>query len=278
MNNPMYKKSTLLILIDPFVHPDIDRDEFNNVTHNRYAKEVFNYVKDRTNNVKYFFLAVYDSPTFLKNEKWCGKTSKRKSLENRVFTYKLEEYGPAKNFSHTYCPSLESAFDDLNKQNVLATSAFFTQDLKDFLDTYPDIKNVIISGEAWQQCIKFRPLGIYNVVQLLKKYKKINLLIDSNLIGGMSSTGIVLNEDKTSILGEPCWENVGGSLFYLPKEKYDLYLEKDIYSDYSEYTVTLETDDFHIIKGENIDLFLNDSVSAKHITLDLFDKVSNFDF
>lgn len=223
--------STLLILIDPFR----DQKREDGVITNKYALKTLEYIKEPSNCINYFFVSAYDCPSFIKNEKWCGKPSKRISLQNRVFTKKIDDYRPSKKTNHIYCDSLDSKFDEFNYKNILTTSAFFTQDLKDFLDTFPNIKNVMIAGEAWEECIRFRPLGIYKVVKLLKDYPKVNLLINKNLIGGMGKSrfgegvGIKLTEDGNQIIGEPSWVKLDDSVFYLPKNKYDLYLQEDVH-------------------------------------------------
>ena len=222
--------STLLILIDPFRNQKVE----DGVITNKYALRTLEYIKEPSNYIDYFFVAVYDCVPFLKNEKWCGVTSKRIFLENRVFTKKIAHYKPG-NTNNIYCDSLDSNFDYFNYKNILTTSAFFTQDLKDFLDTFPNIKNVMIAGEAWEECIRVRPLGIYKVVKLLKDYPKVNLLINKNLIGGMGKSrfgegvGIKLTEDGNRIIGEPSWVKLDDSVFYLPKNKYDLYLQEDVH-------------------------------------------------
>lgn len=274
-------KSTLLIFIDPF--QDSGRaDRKDETRFNKYSLRVLDFIKEPSNSIDYFFLSVYDCPSFLKNEKWCGNTSKRISLQNRVFTKKIAHYKPARDGNHVYCSSLDDKFDDFNHKNILSTSAFFAEDLKNFLDSFPTIRNVMIAGEAWQQCVKFRPLGIYNVVNVLKEYKKVNLVINTNLIGGMASSGIPFSEDGNHIVGEPSWEKIGDSMFYLPKEKYDSYLQEDIFCADEFKRTVIENDNHHkdpsIPSINHIELILNDSISAKHITLDLFDKVSNSDF
>jgi len=274
-------RSTLLILIDPFRDQRREDKEPNN----KYALRTLEYIKEPSNYINYFFVSVYDCLPFLKNEKWCGKTSKRMTLQNRVFTKKISDYRPASEANHLYCESLDSNFDEFNYKNILTTSAFFTQDLKDFLDTFPTIKNVMIAGEAWEQCIRFRPLGIYNVVKLLKDYPKVNLLVDATLIGGFGNgrfgkgVGIAFTEDGNQIIGEPSWEKIEDSLFYLPKNKYDTYLQKDVHFYEEGLRLDIESDLFHPEPGvKHFKLNLKDSISAKHLTLDLFDKVSNSDF
>jgi hypothetical protein len=280
MEIPTFKKDSLLIFIDPFVDPINDREDKSRG--NKYSTKVLDYIKEPTNNINYLFVCVYDCPSFIKNEKWCGKTSKRFSLENRVFTKKIVDYKPSLDTTHIYCPTLDSKFDEFNYKNILTTSAFFTKDLTDFLDTFPNIKNVIIAGEAWQLCIRTRPLGLFSVVNALKKYKKVNLLIEKKLIGGVNGFGVVLNEDEDRIVGEPSWEKIGDSLFYLPKDKYDVYLEQEIHFYEKEFGTEYETDNHHPKKSlekakvdQQINLTLNDCISAKHLKLNLNDKISN---
>lgn len=269
MKIPTFKEDSLLIFIDPFAKNV--REDKKDIP-NKYSTKVLEYIKEPTNNINYLFVCAYDSLSFIKNEKWCGKTSKRISLENRVFTTKVVDYKLGRNFSNIYCSSLDSKFDEFNYKNILTTSAFFTKDLADFLDTFPNIKNVIIAGEAWELCIRFRPLGLLNVVNLLKNYKNVNVIVDFNLIGGMEKTAF-LNKSKKSVVKEPCWKHVEGSMFYLPKDQYDIYLEKyiDVYQEKYPKNYQLEMKDIH--------LELNDYISARHLTLDLFDEiVSKEDF
>jgi hypothetical protein len=280
-------KSTLLILIDPFQGKKKAEEEESTTT-NTYSLKTLEYIKEPSNYIDYLFVSVYDCSSFLKNEKWCGKTSKRVSLENRVFTKKVTQYNPSTVVDHRYCTSLDTRFDEFNHKNILTTSAFLAKDLKDFLDTFSNIKNVMIAGEAWEKCVRFRPLGIGFVLKALKDYPKVNLLIDTTLIGGVTgSDGVVLNEDGDRIIGEPSWEKIGDSIFYLPKNTYDSYLEKEIHyfedKQDSKRTKVINVDmDFkneRTLEKEKVDqqinLTLNDCISAKHLKLNLNDKISN---
>ena len=262
---PSLDDSTLLIYIDPYLVERAKR--------NRQTPKVIKFIEKH--NIQYFFLTVYDSPSFLKNEKWCGLTSKRKTLENRVLTAKIEDYiisakAKRNGAQHIACPDI-MAWEAPAYKNIVSTSAFFISDLMNMLDTY-DIKNVVIVGEAWERCVRFRSLGLANVVPLLSRYEDVNLMIDTSMIGRMTKTNkknpSLLGKDKKSVVGESCWEHIEDTLFYLPKDKYDLYLEKYLDKYQKEYPTT------HKPQCRNIILNLNSAISGKHITLDLSDTVT----
>lgn len=262
---PSLDDSTLLIYIDPYV--------IKPSKNNRQTPKVIKFIEKH--NVNYFFLTPYDSPSFLNNDKWCGAGSKRQSLDNRIFTTKIKDYkisvkAKKEEVQQIVCSDIVRWEPPVHK-NIISTSAFFISDLMNMLDSYP-IKNVVIAGEAWEKCVRFRSLGLENIVPLLSRYEDVNLIIDISMIGRMSTSNnknpSLLGKNKKSVLGEPCWKHIESTLFYLPKDKYDLYLDKYLDKYQKEYPTT------HKPQCRNIILNLNSAISGKHITLDLSDTVT----
>ena len=83
-----------------------------------------------------------------------------------------------------------------------------------YLSIYPEIKNIYVLGSAWEECVKYRPLGYLKLSQLRKK--NINILTHTNLVLSNQSTHPDLSLERH-------WINVEGNVYrYLGNEKVDV--------------------------------------------------------
>lgn len=164
-------------------------------------------------------IAIYDSPLFCEDEYWKKRYTDTFNQSNE---YKIDP-----DFNWAPCPNILSW---RSTKNVFP--GYTIGDLKKILKEFPNTKNILIAGEAWEMCIRNRPLGLLKLIPFLKD-TDINIICDFDIINTMeksNKTGNWFPENETHV-----WEQVAGRLYHLPKKHYDRYLDKYVYMYYDKY-------------------------------------------
>lgn len=99
-----------------------------------------------------------------------------------------------------------------NNPNRYQIAMFQYWEIEYYLSIYPEIKNLYVLGSAWEECVKYRPLGYLNLLQL----QNVNILTHTNLVRSNQSDYPDLSSDRH-------WVNVEGNVYrYLGNEKVDV--------------------------------------------------------
>lgn len=187
----------------------------------------------RKKQVKGALLAIYDSKNIVEDKFWLERRPKdifkdNKYIENQPYSWKW----------WTTCPDIISWRPRKNSNKIICPG-FSIEDLSCLLRRFPNTKNVLIAGDCWEECVRFRPLGLKYIIPFLKE-KDINLICNFDLI----HVNQVLEKnprrgqkDKKKFLrwrqklqrefileNEIVWEHIEGSTYLLPDRHYDRYL------------------------------------------------------
>ena len=80
-----------------------------------------------------------------------------------------------------------------------------------YLSIHPEIKNIYVLGSAWEECVKYRPVGYLQLSQL----QNVNILTHINLVRTNQSNYPDLSSDHH-------WINIEGNVYkYLGNKKVD---------------------------------------------------------
>jgi hypothetical protein len=98
--------------------------------------------------------------------------------------------------------------------NQYQIAMFQYWEIEHYLSMHPEIKNVYVLGSAWEDCVKYRPLGYLNLSQLHRQ--NVNILTHTKLVLANQGTFPDLSSDHH-------WINVEGNVYrYLGNEKVDV--------------------------------------------------------
>lgn len=96
--------------------------------------------------------------------------------------------------------------------NQYQIAMFQYWEIEYYLSIHPEIKNIYVLGSAWEDCVKYRPVGYLE----LSHIQNVNILTHTNLVRTNQSTCPDLSSDRH-------WINVEGNVYrYLGNEKVDV--------------------------------------------------------
>jgi len=130
--------------------------------------------------------------------------SNRQSIKQVTGRSKVLDY-------HTYKKYKQKTIDiilDYVNPNIFQIAMREEKELETYLLSYPEIKNIFVSGIAWEICVKIRPLGYVNI------YEKFCLNSDRRVL---VSTDCVLTCNGEIPELDTQWISVGNNIYeYCP--------------------------------------------------------------
>jgi hypothetical protein len=155
----MLNKPSVAILVDCWDSGLRGRDIFHNIIQFLEQNKFIEYI------VLASYECVLDDPTKIwytnyYKEFW-ALTQDEKLKEMFVLRKKLEKELPKELFKYTE-PSILN-FMDKSKVQISLTSL---EEFEYYLSIHPDIKNVFVLGEAWDGCVRDRPLGYKSLTKI----------------------------------------------------------------------------------------------------------------
>lgn len=264
-------ENTLMIIIDTSVfssYTDRLLETLRTQTIDEETGELLPYI----NTV---FLSLYTAFNLHEDDYWY--VSQRQKFENRIFSSKLKNQ---RKYRGTVKGSKRIL--DYRPSNKLqhCIGVFQTQDLIDYIEhsiaSGTPIKNIMVVGESWQQCMRDRPLGVKNLIPVAEKYK-LNIVTDVSLTAGFPYHQYDKEYEKhvESTVKEDNWKKVKDDVWYLPKREYSNYLERFKNSQ-------REMDKARMPKTQSIKRSTERDGSGSydgtsHVTVNLVEKIKNTD-
>ena len=169
------------------------------------------------NTIKTVVLSSYDSSIellFYNRSIWFQ--NRKEWYENSPMSVKdrsiLEDKENIKNLSNNR--RTDPSILKYHNPNQYQIAMFQYWEIEYYLSIHPEIKNVYIFGSAWEDCVKYRPLGYLELSHL--QLRNVNILTHTNLVRTNQSTCPDLSSDRH-------WINVEGNVYkYLGNKKVDV--------------------------------------------------------
>ena len=159
---------SLVIIIDPWTWFGVPRKKLKPYL----AERVINFINH--NNIHTAVLASYDCHRELYSDTvW---------YRNRLPMTDLAEYAPD---NHDQC-TIDIVLQYVNT-DIFQIAMRNEKELTAYLLDHPEIKNIYIVGEAWEICVKDRPLGYLNVYKQFCQGTDLRLLTSVDCV--LTATG-----------------------------------------------------------------------------------------
>lgn len=215
---PNLNDDTIVLLIDFFAVKRKDKSSINPLTASVIEKL-------NSPEVVGALIGIYNSPSFHNDKYWYN----RRNLYNGSIFKNKNPYNPGIKYDSPACPMIKYWRPGYNK---IISPGYTIEDVRDLLNHLPNVKNILVTGEAWEMCMRTRGFGFLALIPFLKE-KKYNLLIDTKIIGfmgqGFTGESFILENEKV------VWEHVEDTTYFLPKKHYDRYLAHYIYRYHNKY-------------------------------------------
>lgn len=202
---------TIVLVIDLF------RDDSQPFSADNKSNSIIKFIEQP--QVKGALIGTYDSKKFLASEKWLNL---RKKYETDPKVFGPLNYKDDPKFNWDPCPMI---LDWDPPEDKIVSMGFNLQDVHSLIRFIPTVKNLIVSGQSWEMCIRNRRYGLLHLIPFLKE-KNINIIVNFDWIALMKWG----DAEEFVLENEPgIWEHIKDTFYFLPEKHYDRYLAKYIH-------------------------------------------------
>jgi hypothetical protein len=201
----MPKQPSLVILID-FWNPVSPERRINDTIEFLNSNIAIKTVVLSTYNSKSELFTQHNSLWYRNRKEWYKKSSM--SIKDRALSEDKETIQNTIIKNSVTDPRILG----YNNPNQHQIAMFQYWEIEYYLSIHPEIKNIYVLGSAWEDCVKYRPVGYLALSKLLN----VNILTHTNLVRTNQSDYPDLSLDRN-------WINVEGNVYrYLGNQKVDV--------------------------------------------------------
>jgi hypothetical protein len=190
----MINQPSLAILIDCWESPNPNKELPNNI---------ISFI-EKNDNIDTVALASYNCKQ-ADNRHWFHNyveifNTKQTSRKIRDLSYVHKVFNQYDNKYPTENTN-QIILDYVNKNKTQLTMTWLWE-LEYYLSTRPDIKNIYVLGQTWENCVRIRPLGYQNLIEM----PNVNILTNTNCVLTMAGKFPVPEDSEWERVADTIWK------------------------------------------------------------------------